>query len=80
MSRLRCAVQGCRRPADTLIEGDNRLTGERLPDAYACGDPTHQWAVAIAMLPSGTQIPDAGFAARVQRELAAWNEASTRDE
>ena len=76
MTPKRCAVQGCRRKVDTIVEGDDIRTGKPLPTAYACDDPAHQYAVALAIMPSGQLAPPDSFGERVRRQLAAWNEAS----
>lgn len=79
MSRkLRCGVQGCNRRVDTIVEGDNIATGASLPSGYSCDLPEHQWAVALAIMPSGTPGPSAAFGDQVQRDLAVWNEREAR--
>lgn len=74
----RCAVMGCARTADTVIEGDDRLTGEPLPTVYACDDPRHQYHAALAIMPPGTIAPRASFGEAVQAALGEWNAAEAR--
>lgn len=71
-----CAVKGCDRRADTIVEGEDIRTGKPFPDAYVCDNAEHQYAVALAIMPPDQAAPPDSFGQRVRRELAAWNEAS----
>ena len=76
---IRCSVPGCRRRADTLVEGEDIRTGAALPSVYVCDIAEHQHIAALSILPADCPAPDGLEAAGIVKLLRAWNKAYRED-